>query len=210
MNVLIMGDSWGKSELEYYFLKRKHTVFNKAIFGGSNYDSLNDSLNFLNYTIEFIKIDLIIWFQTEYIRELNILTDLTTGYKNTLDLIHEKISIKIAEIREITPNSKWVIIGGHAPIYDPDSYRWADVLIEDWRSELVGQKLPFCHAISHNILSKHVKEFGLDVLEEELKKYEIILNAVLNKPNLFHDGVHPTTSCHEDLYQQLANKLNFI
>lgn len=215
MKVLVMGDSWGKSEIEYAFLRKKHTVFNKAIFGGNNHDSLIDSINFLSYSKDFIQIDIIIWFQTEYIRDLNVynylkLVDTTTGYYSTLDQIHEITYEKILKIKELSPKSKWVIIGGHAPIYKPESYSWANMLISDWRAELLGRELPFCHAISHGMLASFEKIFGLDVLEKEIEKYEVILDAVLKEPVLFPDGVHPSYICYEQLYDKIIKKLYFF
>lgn len=205
MNVLLMGDSWGKGDLEYLLLKNNHCVFNKSWFGGSNSNTLHDGIRFIECSKHFIKMDLIIWFQTEYIRDIRLVTNLSMGYKNALEEIHNRTYQQLSTIKEISPNSKWVIIGGHAPIYNPESYAWADLLITDWRSELLNKKLPFCHAISYDILSDLKKIFGIEVLEEELIKFETILKAVQNCPELFPDGTHPNEKCCEQLYKKIMN-----
>lgn len=205
-----MGDSWGKTNLEYLFLKNNHLVINKSIFGGNNNDSLSEGRRFLVDSKHFLEIDIIIWFQTEFMRDVasyssgnNI--DLSKGYVNVLDQIHKFNHEKIIGIKELSPKSKWVIIGGHAPLYKSHDYSWADIVIEDYRSELLGIKLPFCHAMTPEIISEYSAKFGLDVLEDELTKYEIIIDSVHKRRDLFTDGTHPGVDCDEKLFNRIIN-----
>lgn len=208
MNILIMGDSWGESEIEFCFLKRKHLVFNQSVNAGSNIRTLKKSKAFLEYVTDLVKIDLIVWFQTEYSRDIygfvnDYFGELSAGYYCNLDQIHAVVYQYITDLRQLSLESKWVVIGGHAPVYKPADYLWADLLIKDWKSELLNKELPFCHTIKHSNIMRYKTEYGINVLHKELTKSNLILDAVLARPDIFPDGVHPSDDCHEQLCERI-------
>lgn len=205
-----MGDSWGKYYMEYALLRKKHTVFNQSLYGGTNTQTLDDGIHFLQHTADFLKIDLIIWFQTEYIRDLTRVKP-TNNYDDILERVDQYLCDKILKIKSSTPNSKWAVIGGHSKLYKPKNYHWAEYMKIDWRSELLNKELPDTQAISHSTLNElsHIYDFDIDVLTRELKKYEIILNAVLSRPDIFYDGVHPEASNYEHLWSQIESAIEF-
>lgn len=204
-----MGDSWGKYYMEYALLRKKHTVFNESIYGGSNSYTLDNGIHFLSHTADFLKIDLIIWFQTEYIRDASLIQP-TSDYEFLLEQIHDCIYEKIIKIRSLSPNSEWAVIGGHAPLYKTEKFNWANFIKPDWRSELLGKPLPATQSITHSMLNILSKDFRFDIslLTDELKKYEIILDEVLKRPDIFHDNVHPSAISYEDLWSQISTSLN--
>jgi hypothetical protein len=211
MNILVVGDSWG-----YYFgeIQHKywasafdsshwpkyddHQIFNCSHYGGTNLQTLNEGRIFL--LSKFKDIDLIIWFYTELGREELLPLYIphyakarfgTENVLDTLDRLHIEVNKAVSEIRDICPNAKWAIVGGHASLYRPDDYNWADFIIEDLLSEIVGYKLPTSHFQSFDYYNNPFKDKNLDILTSEMSKYENILSAKKALPNIFADGVHP-------------------
>lgn len=212
MNILIMGDSWGKSEIEFCFLKRKHIVFNKSLPGATNFRILKDGKCFLEHIINFVKIDLIIWFQTEYARDINHFVrhysgDLSLGYYTNLDQIHGHVYQLITDIRQLAPNAKWAIVGAQAPLYKSMDYMWADLLITDWKAEILEKELPFCHILRHNLGLIHKEKYDLTILHKELVKSDIILKSMSDRLDLFPDGSHPNKQKYDELCERILNNL---
>lgn len=237
MNVLVLGDSWGvdfanpkqghspcassdttikggvpqNSWLQY----SDHIIFNLAVYGGSNMDTLNAGITFLQNRINTKnkQIDLIVWYYTELGRDQAHMRRnrsfqeetpadfpfLGTGkVEVTLDFLHTETNKLVSEIRTMSPNSKWAIIGGHASLYKPSDYDWADFIIADLVSELLGYHVPTSHfqGTHHynmpeafwlgSLFTKHI-----DVLENELSKLEHYLSVKEGAgKNIFSDGVH--------------------
>lgn len=217
MNILILGDSWASGTpslnlesgqyktVENTFFSNGHNVYNKSKFGGSNLATLNLGLGFLKNTKNLFEIDLIVWLYTEVTRDKYVIDwDTIDSYESVLDQLHDRIYNKVLELKKISPKSKWAIIGGQAPVYKPFDYNWADFLLEDWQSELVGFKLPESQClVFHTWLLDNKKIFGLDTLEKETEKYEIIMKTKKERNDIFFDEVHPS-----NLYNtQLANRI---
>lgn len=150
------------------------------------------------------RIDYIIWFHTESVR-IDLLPILYPYI--TFSDIHD-ISTKIcyrafAKLVEFCRNPKTIVIGGQAPV-DPRLYEYHKPthVIEDWRSEIVGRKLPFCHTLSRlNILEK--MNHDKDTMLEFMETHKIIYDSMLDE-KLFFDRCHPGSYAHE----QLTNKID--
>ena len=220
--ILILGDSWGVSKriwpgeenwTEYYFLKRSHTVFNKSWGGVGNEVQLNFGLSFLKYS--GVEIDLVIWYHTElfrqqdgfmnpeYMREHGLLT-----FEDSVDAAAGFTYNLATELKQAQPQAQWAIIGGHAPIRQQrrELLAWADLIIDDWRSEIVGYKLPECHILE---LRDFLVKYNLDpeLVAEQLNYRDQIIEACKNY-DLFPDWVHPGIRPVTELNLRLQNQFN--
>lgn len=154
------------------------------------------------------KIDWILWFYTEPLRSVNYdhCRDLRINNK-VLDLHHiAKISAynKFLSLVNICPNVKTAVIGGQAPI-EKDFYEYhvPNFIIEDWRSEIVGKKLPYCVTLS--LTSMIDRDFPLNTKEEKISLFEAnqqIIHA-MSDITLFFDRCHPGSKPHEELTEKL-------
>jgi len=150
------------------------------------------------------KIDWIVWFHTESIRSA-IYPVLFRWIR--LEDIHElgsKTSYRAFKyLVEICGNPKTVVIGGQAPV-DPMLYDYHKPthVIEDWRSEIVGRKLPRCVSLSRLDIvesSNHSTEEKLEIMNIHSQIYD----AMSNKEQFF-DRCHPAATSHK----QLTNRLH--
>lgn len=215
MNILILGDSWGFSNperedatghtIENTLFLAGHTVFNKSIFGGTNLHTLGCGLSFLKFTKHLLKIDLIIWLNTELGRDFgNIEFNNDKNYIECLDSIHNLTLNTVLEIKSVSPNSKWAIIGGHTALYKENDYKWADFLVPDWKSEILGIKMPDCQYMGdHKWLFDNRYVLGLDYLEKETAAYNEILKIQSQNKHIFGDGVH----VNNQLNSMMANRI---
>jgi hypothetical protein len=216
MNILLLGDSWSYScaqgfsaevkNFENTLLSMGHLVFNKSRYGGSNLATLTAGETLIEHTKTFFKFDLIIWFHTELLRDS---VDYLGGdYETYLNLLHRKVLLKVNRIKQKTKNTKWAIIGGHAPLHVPKDYEWADFKINDWRAELLNTKLPICHSLGHQVwLSSHSDFFGKEVMYTEQQKYDLIFNLCDTNRQIFPDGVHPSYEALSRLAKQIINHI---
>lgn len=217
MNILVVGDSWGcyfadtqpnaqwsaKNDKLSWLQFEGHLIFNCAIFGGTNLQTLNEGKTFLQERIKYKEVDLIIWFYTELGREELLPVHLpnycisrfgTESVLDTLDRLHTETNKTVSEIRNMCPDAKWAIIGGHASLYRPDDYDWAEFVIEDLLSEIVGYQVPTSHFQNFDFYNNPYKTKNLDILTSEMSKYENILSVKKSHPDIFWDGVHPNTA----------------
>lgn len=221
MNILLLGDSWAYSwptisepidysecDIEHALLGRGHFVVNKSYYGGSNTMTLSAGLNFIESSN--FKPDLIVWLCTELCRDTKHYKIDDTNYYVMLDNIHQEVLKLVIKLKEKT-KCKWAIIGGHAPIYNLEDYKWADFIIEDWRSEILGVKLSACHSLSfQQKLCDQKSIYGLDTVEAELKKYDEIVNAIKNAPaEAFPNGVHPHNKFGVELVDKILTSLSY-
>lgn len=223
MNVLIVGDSWGVSLyptpeqpkfLEFDFIEEGHTVFNKSIYGGQNMTALNTAEIFLESTKESVNVDIIIWYYTCLMRDNHLDKKEYIGargheaFKIFLDSLEDMTATYARNIKDSFPNCRWVIVGGHASIYKPELYNWADVLIEDYRSDILGYNVPNCQTLGHVDEFDHYKEvFGTEVLLEETEKTLLIDEIGKNRTDIFWDGVHINAEYSNQLSKRILKSL---
>lgn len=225
-NILMIGDSWGLSPYwspmnpiqnepytEHRLFELGHMVWNKSEGGGQNIRILQDCDFYLRNVYHHVKFDLIIWFHTEMVRDIHSYNNDKKFKGISLDSIEgqleyvKNITYELAtNIKQDFPEIKWAIIGGHAPIMTPEQLSWADFLIEDWRSEIVGKKLPACQTLSGlDWLQQNIDTFGPNAVQQELDNYETIVRECSTDVNKFYDGVHPTGLYHRQLADRIHN-----
>jgi hypothetical protein len=228
MNFLIVGDSWGYSLpypnkdfkwLEYNLIAKGNTVYNRSVWGGTNYRSLNDATFFLEQTESKIQIDTVIWYNTCLLRDAklhlqhpeNIMEQPNITYDKVIQYLSDKVVGQVENIRNKFPNIKWCIIGGHAPVYQPEKYTWADFMITDWRSELLQEDVPGSHSLGEiEWLQQNLDNLGADVVEAELKIHESIYQKCNNRRDIFFDSIHPDAEHSYFLSERIARHFNCI
>jgi len=210
MNILIIGDSWGvpnyydtirgakpEEHTEFRLRNLGYTVFNHSINGASNQRSM-DSVDFSVLPL----IDWIVWFHTECFR--HNFDPNKSIYENLIHESHE--TYKHAQKFFSKTNSKLIAIGGQAVIGPTireifNKYITPDYLIEDWRSEILGEDMPECYTVNGIPWATGSK----DTPEEKyilLETQDIVFNAMI-KSDKFPDDCHPGAEAHAELTLRL-------
>jgi hypothetical protein len=212
-----------KVHTEYRLRNLGYNVFNFSITGGTMIDTIEYAMYTLKNQevpiriihrllpqqfesmpkIRAENVDWIVWFHTEAIRDQ--LLDHIAKYVKLEE--HHTFSSHLgyrafAELVKLCPQAKTAVIGGQA-IIDPILYQYhkPNFVIEDWRSEIVGKKLPRCISLGR---LEYINTF-YDSNEEKLKTFDVhtqIFDA-MNNADLFFDRCHPGSKPHELLTQRL-------
>ncbi len=233
MNILLLGCSWGvpnyfglpgppkEDHIEYLLKNLGHTVFNCSINNGSNLETLERAKCFLNgFPIkhparygEFqdtlisisdvnVRIDWIVWFHTELLRDYHK-GKMPPMIDNAIYYIANKTYPLFFDFTK-SINAKLAIIGGSAPVhYAIHKYGKPNYLINDWRSDIVGQKLPEVHSLSRLDIVEYSKD-SIEYKNNLLEKH-MLIREVLANSNEFPDDSHPGTNSHFNLFSKLQN-----
>lgn len=213
--IILIGDSWGvpnyhgspgvPAELHTEFLLRKygHEVINFSVNGSSNSHSID---NAEGYVIQGNKVDWIVWFHTDMIKDRNA-SDLNLPFttKELIYNISKKVYTKFNKlIKQI--QAKTFIIGASAAVLDNiDDYIKYDYIIRDWRSDIVGKNLPLAYAHHYIDILEHKN--NIDTLEDKIQilnaKSEII--KAMENSKFFPDKLHPGKDPHKEL-SELVHK----
>lgn len=167
----------------------------------TNIKTANSKTTYVTSIEKGCKIDVFIWFHTEFCRDPYF--DKAKNINDNIKYSAEKTYSLAADFFKEYPQAKIVVIGGQAPVATEilHQYLMPDYLIQDWRSEIIGIKLPVVHTLSNlKLVDKSIDttEFKLDLLE----KHEVIMDAMRNSPD-FPDNKHPGASAHEKLAERL-------
>jgi len=222
-NILLIGDSWAITPphliestnwFEYQFMQRGHNVFTKCWGANANGFQLNLAEVFLKAVEHTHKIDLVIWFHTEVMRDWNSgRRDINFehyDFDGLLDALATETYNKATALKNLYPHIKWAIIGGHCALRETHKHMldWADYRIDNWRQEIVGQAMPECHTTTFLwMLEQYVEVLGADIVERELANRETIINACKNS-DLFYDGIHPGIKPMTDLANKIIARFN--
>jgi hypothetical protein len=149
-------------------------------------------------------IDWLLWFHTETVRDYNC--NLSRSFL-TCEEVHE-ISCKFIYrafcnlLKTIGNHIKTAIIGGQSPV-DKLLYQYhsPNFVIEDWRSEIVGRKLPYCYTFSRPNFVDQTYD-SLDKKLEILNTHKIIMDSMTDT-SLFFDRCHPGKIPHAVLTEKL-------
>jgi len=207
--IVLVGDSWGVPNYygppgvapEYHteFILRNlgYDVVNFSINGGSNYKSLSD-LHF--HILQGNTVDWIIWFHTDMIKDHN-LVDLNKSFttKNLITEISEKVYNKWNQVVS-DAQAKAIVIGASAELLDNfDRFVKPNHTIQDWRSEIVGKKLPLAYA--HHYLDILEHKNNEDTIEDKLAIVDAKTAIVeaMGDTELFPDRSHPGIEPHKKL-----------
>jgi hypothetical protein len=220
-NIAIIGDSWsigvhtghvsGFKPFEYTLMNKKNTVYSRGHGGSNNLYELTQFEYFLDNTKDIFKIDLVIWFHTELMRDRSNFyadpKDLDVGLSNIAKETYETATA----IKNKYPKMKWAIIGGHEPIVKHcEMLDWVDFMIKDWRSELVGEKLPYTNFLGHvDFLEKNVGVIDSIRIEEEIEYRNKIIEVCKKREDIFFDGIHPNSKAFNELALRIKKHFKF-
>ena len=209
MNILILGCSFGVPDngcpAEFHTENQLkilgHTVYNCARRGASNLASLKIAKEFCNNTA--LKIDWIVWFHTELIRDCCDLHVELQGIDKFSFTDQAKIVYnRYAEFAN-TLQAKVAVIGGAGPVYPSlYSYITPDFCIPSWFNEILNLNLPQIQTLSRLDIIEKMQSIGKQTKLEILQQHEEILNA-LEASEDFPDKYHPGARPHQELAQRL-------
>jgi len=212
-NILILGDTWGITPchmwsrdttisewFEFQFMKKGHAVSNRAWGGNSNNYQLSQAEVYLDATNGTEReIDLIIWFHSELMRDLNplIVSQIPTiGYDAAMELTAELIYGQVSDMKAKYPKTQWAIMGGHAPLLSSRKHLldWAEFRIDNLRAKIAGQDIPESQAFEFLERGKgclwDFKGITDEIIEREQAVAEIIKEATKDTAK-FYNQKHP-------------------
>ena len=219
--ILIMGDSWGdwhwpqeqgmnkandKHHVTGMLKEFGYEVINCARFGSSNLKAIERAEEELTIG----SVDWVIWFHTEVFRDSHMY-DTNQPFK-LMELGEELAEKQYQQFEKFRKkhNLKAVVIGGQAPTFRfIRDYIKIEMLIEDWRSDILQTKMPFSHIFALNEFVDILlnKKTCLDSFRQRLKylgEIEIIYNMCDKRRDLFPNGAHPG----ENPHRELANRIH--
>jgi hypothetical protein len=228
-NIMILGDTWGITPdhlwpqhdprpaqwFEFELMKRGHSVFNRSWGGNQNIHQMMRADVFLHGSQNTACFpDLVIWFQTELIRDGHPNNQIELDYikEHGFDAYIEQRADEIygyaTQMKEKFPMVKWAIIGGHAPLLASKLHLldWAEFRIVNWREEIAGVPIPQSHAFEFLEPWKgNLWEFGVseDIIDREKKIAEIITAATQDREK-FYNGKHPNLKPYLDLAERIC------
>jgi hypothetical protein len=224
LHILIIGDSWGVPNYppEYYGLKDRihigdppethtefllkaqgHRVTNCAINASGNHRTISEAL----MQASRLKIDWIIWFHTEMLRDSHLdgLDRRPYRINELTEQIAQRIYPLFDQLRSKT-GARTAVIGGQAPVLDSfHTYTQADWIKTDWRSEILCQQLPQVHSLC----TPHLLDTDLcrDPMEDRIRlldQHKLILDTMAASPD-FPDLCHPGQRPHRKLVEELTD-----
>lgn len=228
MRVWISGDSWGdfasliRCDVFYpytlngRFEEQGHSVLQFARGGNGNHSQFfalqKHALNSSDVP------DIWIHFWTELGRDF-IHRRWTEPKESGLSaelFIEEKFKKYIANvILPIIPEkTKILFIGGQAPVPPVliDTFKDRIDFIPDWKSEIIGQKLPYNQFMSLLTGEDYKVEMCKKWLsKKEFKRYQklsIEQREILEKSKRFPDNAHPDVHAYDDLWNRVKERLN--
>ena len=212
-NIMILGDTWGivpchtwsqnrgiTEWFEYQFLKKGHPTFNKSWGGNQNIYQLTQAEVFMNAVkgTQF-EIDLIIWFHSELVRDLippETKLFETMDFDSVIDITADRMYNYVSDIKKQFPNTKWAILGGHAPLRASKKHLldWAEFRIDNLRARIAGVDIPESQAFEFLEQGKGSlwdwPAIPDEIIQRELKIKEQII-ASTKDPFKFYNGKHP-------------------
>jgi hypothetical protein len=209
--------------LDFRLLSLGHSVSNMSYGGNINSEQIQVARTFLDSAKKHnFNIDVVIWFHTELMRgdfhmyqkayenneQLQLLKN--QGWNALLDKLSTDLYTDVKNLHLEHPNTKWVIIGGHAPIRENTSHllSWADLLIKDLRKEILNTDIPECHSLSFRsqdweYLREHV-DLSVELILDELNNKQFIYD-ICKDQSKFYDEIHPSPKSNYALSQQIID-----
>jgi hypothetical protein len=227
---MILGDTWGTVPchtwahtpeivdwFEYQFLRRGHPTFNKSWGGNMNNYQLLQAEVFLNAIKDSpIHIDLIVWFHTEIVRDLvpqDTRRFATEDFDVVVDDTAERIYQWATKVKNISPNTKWAIIGGHAPLRPNKKHLldWADFRIDNFRSHILGVDVPESQAFEFLERGKGSlwdwPDIPQHIIDRELAIKEQIIQLTSDTSKFWngkHAGLEPMKQLASDIFSRFS------
>jgi preprotein translocase subunit Sss1 len=209
VNILILGCSFGvpdngcpaKFHTENQLKLLGYSVINCARPCSSNLESLTIAQTLLENKPP--KIDWIVWFHTELIRDVCFLSSNIKSF--SLISLNEAAVTVYKEYKKIIQKTgaKIAIVGGAGPVH-PLLYDYIrpDFCIPSWFNEILNLTLPQIQTLSRLDVIEEMQSIGSEMKLKILLQHEEILNA-LEASDDFPDNYHPGARPHIELTQRL-------
>jgi hypothetical protein len=195
--IWITGDSFGlpnlfsdNVSLETILASKGYNVMNFSIGGTGN------SIAFENVNKHFeqkkTSPDILIWFHTELAREWGENQTQWT-YQKRLNDTAAQVYTRVHEIVKKL-NTKLIVIEGQSVVAEPyfsDLFQ-PDAIIKDWRSEILGEKMPESHIISRPYLFLDNSCINTDEEKNKLINDITFIWDKMVASEDYPDGCHPS------------------
>ena len=223
--ILIAGDSWGCGEWDVFATKITHlglqaylaeygcSVTNISIPGSSNIDSIN---NLKNQLLDN-SYDVVLWIQTDPIRDLRPYSDNSDKFALHIDdflkLQDELLINTYHSLNELGPNI--LCIGGCADIRLPLIKNYPNLnpiipsIIEFFGCESMPLWIPGSRWLHDNNIT--ISNSIVDYMHENVIKWErageyrFIVDYYLDKKWFFPDGHHPNRHALKEIFNYLID-----
>lgn len=232
--VLIMGDSWGVPEYtrtlhsnspnpivphytepyhtEFFLHNLGYDVHNASNGGISNIQAIRNAIAMI--ANKSLKPDYVIWFHTALFRDYKHFTSkvsLILKYEEVVDQLAKYVYDEMKLFLERNNNPKLIAIGGQAPLVRHvfDEYFNPFFRIDDWRSEILNEKLPEFQAYGSEKMLPNWN-WNSDVQSKLISTSDLYTKKMLGKIDddpLFPDGCHPGRKPHSDLTTKIHNAI---
>lgn len=239
-NILILGDSWSQGELEIddqgkryvvhggvhqYLTEHGYNVVNLGGIGDSN------SQAYMRYARQHSKFDLILWFQTDVLRDVNH-NYKELFYKKILELksirrVFDSILIdtyKILDNYAEQKNEKIFVLGGFSTVpeqildftnlinfipsiislIDPnESFPTYSFFTRfEWFTNLI-ENMTVEYSLDRETIN-YLKEEYICMVDENIKTIEYMQQ---NKKYFWPDGLHPNRHAHQIIFNKIKEEL---
>jgi hypothetical protein len=233
-NIVIAGDSWGCGEwanqhvqdsdqyllhkgVAQYLSDDNHLVINAAKGGISNFQAVERLKNLLDQICNTSKIDFVLFFQSEWSRDINF-NHLNKSYVELKSILMSSVYYKLSELAQ-QYQLKIYLIGGMVDT----------IKLDNWCTEYPGTEI-LCQSMFNFVKNNH-KDIDIPVHDcflllnsvniEQLKSksdletlvddVELANNRLTNLKNcpefFWPDGVHANRVAHKKLYELINQTL---
>ena len=213
LHIVIIGDSWGVPRPDPHYAHRQqqhtqglllaqgHRVTAFAQDGSTNHTQLVQALK------SGIAPDWIIWFHTELTRDFGLARELDTY---TLEGVLEHLARATYPLWSdlaARATQGTIVIGGQAPVHPViHSMGGADLIIQDWRSNILGVDLPVHSLCQPEIIDSDRCINPMKQKAQIIDDHSRLLNLMQKSP-LFPDDCHPGPESYQMLHQHTIGKL---
>jgi len=214
-NILIIGDSqagingWCKKA----FTNLNYEVLN-IHSGGINDLNLFDAVEHKLLKMKINELENILWFQSDLGRLYRDYKNIfNTGVPFKIDDFYKELGKRVYQRFENLrkkANGKVIVIGGSGSVLDNFSeHSYADLLIKDWKYEILNLDLPPLNGLDAHI-NVQLIDTNKNLLMTEKEKFEYmnnqkILTDAMKNNKLFYDDYHVCEECYTELAKQIDN-----
>ena len=207
------------THISFLLQQRGHTVHNVSINGGCPLQTLGRIQEYmqgvtiqgmaggnkytpLEITLDsHVEIDLLIWFQTGLLRDLdNVQVNIADANNHIANLAYQRLSNIVEEL-----DCQLAVIGGAGTVLTQiTDYVTPDYLLPDWKSEILQQDVPHVQSLGAlDKLDAYAEKYGhSDFMDALLSDHEQLQSAMTDS-DLFPDDSHPGDVSHAILMQLL-------
>ena len=227
MKLCVIGDSWAGidpyKELIINLLSQAgHSVINLAHGGASNHGQLQN----LQYELlEKDKVDYIIWFHTEPVRDYTEFISMTysfdnipspyfsdIGKKNLVEDLHflNTQNYQYAQDLYEQYHTPFLVIGSAAPLSPSiENFSFFRYKIDSWNKQISGFEDMPLNCYTHHMVRMltHNNEYKSQQALDELQKTDKLEIFMRSDKQKYPDTSHPNTCFYPDL---IDNILNFL